>query len=340
MKIIKFFAMFFVCIAFIACGESGGKSTDVQDDHNSPLTGSGTEADPYQIADGSELELIVNDLSAVYRLTADITLTGEWVPIGTYIKPFSGTLHGGGHKITGLYIDSDRVHNGLFGVIMNGSADRLIIEYKTMTSSNKYGYVGALAGWTEGAIIDNISVKPLNVFTDNISCTGENCFAGGLIADAQNSIITAVYTTGNINSGFFAGGIVGLAANNSIIRASYAAGTIHSRQRAGGVANYVVDGSVVEHSAYLGTSITGTYIGRIVDDHDIFTINVLNNNYASDALPGTWKNNKNDTDGMGVPPESFKNPLWYGADTLPWLSSGVWKIDPAKNNSLPVFSWE
>ena len=38
-------------------------------------------------------------------LDTDLTLTGEWTPIGTESRPYTGNFDGGGHTITGLKID-------------------------------------------------------------------------------------------------------------------------------------------------------------------------------------------------------------------------------------------
>ena len=38
-------------------------------------------------------------------LDTDLTLTGEWTPIGTESQPYTGTFDGGDHTITGLKID-------------------------------------------------------------------------------------------------------------------------------------------------------------------------------------------------------------------------------------------
>lgn len=46
------------------------------------MTGSGIEGNPYIVTSAGELEQVRNDLSAWYVLDRDITLTGEWTPIG------------------------------------------------------------------------------------------------------------------------------------------------------------------------------------------------------------------------------------------------------------------
>lgn len=67
-----------------------------------------------EIDSEDDLKNIANDLSGWYVLTADITLTEEWEPLGGYyhtyefyepawwLYAFRGEIDGGGHKITGL----------------------------------------------------------------------------------------------------------------------------------------------------------------------------------------------------------------------------------------------
>ena len=48
-----------------------------------------------QITDEAGLKAIANDLNGNYVLAADITLTGQWTPLGTEASPFTGTFDGG-----------------------------------------------------------------------------------------------------------------------------------------------------------------------------------------------------------------------------------------------------
>lgn len=87
--------------------------------------GSGTEEDPYIIRTYADLLQIRNDLSAHYRLAADIkeeSKTLNHVPIGTDAAPFTGTLDGDGYtiKLHRVFGSQDpakpNIYDGLFGV--------------------------------------------------------------------------------------------------------------------------------------------------------------------------------------------------------------------------------
>ncbi len=73
---------------------------------SSSLAGSGTEADPYLIANGADLAYFAANAvaGASYKLTADIVWAKEptannWTPV----PAFSGTFDGNGHTISGIY---------------------------------------------------------------------------------------------------------------------------------------------------------------------------------------------------------------------------------------------
>jgi len=146
------------------------------------LPGSGTQADPYQIAtkeDLLQLAAFVNqeynaedydDLSAHYVLTADIALNDcadfenwdanppelNWMPIG-YERDFRGVFDGNGYTISGLYIHRDveqfsygpNSRFGLFGYVSNNGSIR------NLNITNAYvhpKYVQGLGGTNTGIL--------------------------------------------------------------------------------------------------------------------------------------------------------------------------------------------
>ena len=100
--------------------------------------GSGTVEDPYLISDVDQLYEMHNNLSASYKLTTDISLTEfiqddnptrGWDPIGNSQKAFTGTFDGGGHVISGLFINRTTVNIGLFGYINQALVENLTLVY-------------------------------------------------------------------------------------------------------------------------------------------------------------------------------------------------------------------
>lgn len=168
-----------------------------------------------------------NNLSGTYVLSQDIDLSiaGEWVPIGTKEKPFTGKLLvvTGAESITlsGLTIESSNYdYAGLFGVLGDG-AYVSGITLKDVKIKGQQGYAGAIAGQNNGTI-DNCAV----VNGDIDARYG----AGGIVGENKGKIcnvdvngengklltITKLVVSGSSNFG--AGGIAGI--NYNVISAT------------------------------------------------------------------------------------------------------------------------
>ncbi|MDR1122325.1 MAG: hypothetical protein LBM08_15625, partial [Dysgonamonadaceae bacterium] len=101
-----------------------------------------------EISTEAGLRAIASDLSGNYKLTADITLTEEWTPIGT----FKGTLDGDGHIISGLVINashSDRI--ALFSITQGATIRNLGFENAYVNGHND---AAAIAGQMQGGLIE------------------------------------------------------------------------------------------------------------------------------------------------------------------------------------------
>jgi hypothetical protein len=165
--------------------------------------GSGTQADPYQIAtvsDWQELTIVWADWDEQFIVTADIDLQGiSLAPVGTS-RRFTGFLEGNGHVIGNAVINQpDKDYAGLFGVIESGGEIRnLGIEDASITGKS---YVGGLVGYSDSSIITACYVTGAVTGTDMV---------GGLAGHGQNSSITSCYAMGTVSgTGRYAGGLVG-----------------------------------------------------------------------------------------------------------------------------------
>jgi hypothetical protein len=159
--------------------------------------GSGTEADPYLIANLNHLLWMQNNAGAWgnhYRQTANIdaSLTSGWnegkgwVPLGNredeFIpQPFSGVYNGNGHIISNLYInDSERDDAGLFGYL-TGRVLELGLENVNILAGNNTGAIaGAMAmGFISGSFVNGFVQGEHNV--------------GGIAGQAETSEINNSY---------------------------------------------------------------------------------------------------------------------------------------------------
>ena len=156
-----------------------------------------------EISDAAGLKAIANDLTGWYKLTADITLTEEWTPIGLYyanyefyqpawwLYSFRGTLDGNGHKISGLKLNTlDFEDNAIAGTegsadgttalfasavnctVKNLTIDGAEIAITDYEKANGHAYVSVLAAFVQGnnTLFENCTVSnaTINVSTNNI----------------------------------------------------------------------------------------------------------------------------------------------------------------------------
>lgn len=248
-------------------------------------SGSGTEGDPFLIADYEDLKVVGTDsltysLSSVYRLTADIdalpsdTANGGkgFVPIGTDSNPFKGVFHGGGYIIDGLTINRPATgYVGLFGYINNSTIDSLGLSGGNTTGGNSY--VGSLIGGNDYGTV--------SVCYSSNSVSG-NYSVGGLIGySGYGSTVRGSYATGSVmGSGDYVGGLVGL--NSCLVSESYATGTVKGNGNyIGGLVGYN-GGNPVEKS-YATGSVTGSnyYVGGLVGYNDN---SIVSESYATGSV--------------------------------------------------------
>lgn len=160
--------------------------------------GSGTEEDPYQIADLDcflTFASNVNDGSrggyagTYFLLTQDLDLTDvEWDPIGNmddmegHSTLFLGSFDGGDHVISNLTYESDDYNcgAGLFGVNC-GEVKNLIVENATVSVTDGTSLaIGGVVGYNMGSV-DHVTIKGDSVIT------GNNC-TGGIVGGNNNSV--------------------------------------------------------------------------------------------------------------------------------------------------------
>ena len=186
---------------------------------NTPMTGSGTETDPYQISTADQLKLFrdkVNDAKTKEEtkicavLTADIDLKNEeWTPIGIgngtrngvpIDFPYSGTFDGNGHTISGLNVNYRNKNGGLFCYVMNATIKNLTVAGSVTHSSGDGVAYGGIVGCADSSTIENC--------TNRCTVTG-NWYAGGIVGWSTDSDIIGCANFGNISSPSFSGGICG-----------------------------------------------------------------------------------------------------------------------------------
>ena len=138
-------------------------------------SGSGTASDPYLITNEDELFDVRNDLSANYKLMADLDLTEwiaeespkqGWAPIGNSTTPFMGVFDGNYHSIKGLLIKRpDENYVGLFGVTRFATIKNTALIHPIIEGNSN---IGMLIGNTCNQVNRSDNVKT-NYIINNVT---------------------------------------------------------------------------------------------------------------------------------------------------------------------------
>jgi translation elongation factor P/translation initiation factor 5A len=260
--------------------------------------GTGTESDPYQIADGAQLAYLASEVNkgqtyenSYFVLTADIDLANhDWTPIGnsfsdalfgrTDYRLFAGNLDGKGHAIFNISIgtESTPLESDVFGLFgaTGGKLSNLNLDGVTICgiAKNVSGYViglaGALAGSASGPI--------------------ENCHVTNL-SMAMNT------PDSGMAAAYWIGGLVGALDGSQHIEECSASGTIKERSGKGSIGGLIgelgraakityshADVALGVKPDYYGGADVGGLIGKGNGNKDPET--VISNCYATGNVTG------------------------------------------------------
>lgn len=301
------------------------------------------------ISDAAGLAAIANNLSGSYRLTADITLTGSWTPLGSSTTPFTGTLDGNGHVIKGLTInDSGTAERGLFVETGSGATiSNLGIENASVIGNER---TGAIVGLMNGGLIEKCYVA--NSYIEGRDHVGSLCgqIKGG-------AVIQNCYSTANVYSREYqAGGLVGVVNDaNTKITKSYFSGIVRcaNNSRPAGIVAWCDNGGpIVDYCVNLAPYILGNDNLRMIGRLDAGYITMSNNysistcklssdinNYNGGTVPTSDGNYGTDKGhGANIPngDGDAKQSSFY-AGTLGWDFTSTWKM---LSGGYPVLQWQ
>lgn len=242
-----------------------------------------------------QLALMGANLSASYVLTRDIDASATdastesfnaagiwsatgWVPIGTQLAGFSGTLDGAGHTISGLSLDRTTTYAGLFGYVdTSGSIADLSLEGGRIVSSGSY--VGALAGYSAGTIAGSISGASVGGSTHVGGLVGYN--AGSISSSSASGSVGAAPGITYVSS---AGGLVG--SNDGTISQSFATGAVSGSSNVGGLVGYSNGGTITGSHATGAVTGTSSYVGGLVGG--TWSESLISYSYATGRVSGSY----------------------------------------------------
>ncbi len=267
--------------------------------HSQFAGGDGTPDSPWQIQTAEQLHNVRDHLSAHFILVDDIDLgiapwneENGWEAIGIYIDwndpdnaPFTGTLDGDGHTISGLYIyRPDEDHQGLFADTEGALIKNVTLADIDITGQNN---VGGLAGRNvEGTISGVYASGVLNGHTSVGALVGE--------IRQQGAIITDSHASADVTGEYAVGGLAGRVTADARIDRSHADGNVTGTGEgltyAGGLAGLVNLRSSISTSHATGdVTGTGNRVGGLAGSYNPGRGYDLVNCYATGNVTGVWR---------------------------------------------------
>ena len=217
-----------------------GKFYDITLDKDKGYTVSedGSTYEVYNAEGLKNIAELVNEewkLDINITLTDDIDLTGiDWTPIGAIYNSYTGTFDGNGKTITGLTVTGSDQYAGLFGYIgSGGTVKNVVLEGVQITSDNRLGDAGGVAGYSYGKI-EYCSVS------GSVSISGTNSYAGGVVGFQFGGSITGCSSSATVNAGILAGGVAGSTDSGASLTGCYATGNVTVESSGSGTSGGVV----------------------------------------------------------------------------------------------------
>lgn len=140
---------------------------------------------------------------------------GNFTPIGTSSKPYTGTLYGNEKVITGLTISGSAVdYVGIFGYASGAAIKDLTTSGGSVSGK---AYVGGIVGYSTNSTVSTV------YNTGNVSGTNE--FIGGIAGKSERSTVSSSHNTGTV-TGRQVGGVVGWNSKSSMVSNSYNTGNV------------------------------------------------------------------------------------------------------------------
>ena len=211
------------------------------------------DATEFQIATAEQLAGLAKLVNAGYtfegktiKLTADILLNdtegwenwnestkglNTWTPIGNSSQPFTGTLDGDGHSVSGIYVNSNEHYQGFVGYLgVNGIIQNIGV---------KESYVKGV--WSTGGVCGQNDGLMINCYNSG-NVTG-SYYVGGVCGrstgtDNEYSFLTNCYNTGKVTGHESVGGVCGLNTSHGPISNCYNIGSVTGSFKFGSVCGH------------------------------------------------------------------------------------------------------
>ncbi len=303
--------------------------------------GSGTEADPYQVATLDNLLWVSttdSSWTSHFIQTANIyaAYTQNWndgegfSPIGVDLNSFHGNYDGQNHTIASLYINRPLLKvQGLFGKIYSATIENLGLTTVDVTG---YSMVGGLVGICSHSTVNNC-------YSVGCMCGTGDC-TGGLVGRNSFTTVSNCYSAGNVSGGEDTSGLVGWNVYSTISNC-YSTGSVSGTgNNTGGLAGWNYDSTI--NNCYSTGSVNGAgdYTGGLIGRN-------FGNSTVSDSF---WdmetSGQATSAAGTGLTTAEMQTPATFtdaGWDFVGETANGTddyWDIDGINNDGYPYLSWQ
>jgi hypothetical protein len=221
--------------------------------------GSGTPANPYQVATSQQLNAIRNKPNATYILIADIDLSG--LPFAP-IENFGGSFDGNGHVVSNwTYSDNTKLQVGFFAAIYDNGTTK--ISNLTLANVQITGgcVIGALVGLNYGTIINCHVSGTVAGTTDATAILGVPA-TGGLVGRSNAPIMQCTSAANVSSAGYYTGGLAGQSVGR--ITECSSTGSINGGCSTGGLVGQ--NGGIIEGSSSTSAVVGLVYVGGLAGE--------------------------------------------------------------------------
>ena len=231
--------------------------------------GSGTENDPYILANADDFKKLAEDVDGgtsyegTYFKVSDavtepiaLTTDGGFVPIGTEGKSFNGIFDGNG-KTVNLSVDLADTNTGYVGLFGNTGGNSVVKNVTTAGTVKACQFVGGIAGFAVGKIIN---------CHNEADVTASETIVGGIVGYASSDVVNCS-NSGSVScsSGTKVGGIMGNM--NAYVINCLNTGSVTGKDCIGGIAGYAWEYEIkncVNNAVVTKTGDSSNAVGGII----------------------------------------------------------------------------
>lgn len=144
-----------------------------------------------------------------FTITADIDMNANiWVPMGTSINPYIGTLNGNGYVVKGIRSPMNGENMGMFGIVGEGANINNLIASTNFQGGN-VKKMGAIVGTLAGGTLSNVEAAGTLIGIPDYTTA-----IGGVVGELFEGTVRNAISVAEMNGSNVMGGIAGVNSGN------------------------------------------------------------------------------------------------------------------------------